>query len=119
MREHAIILPDRDNLGNPQPAVHNALRQALISEFGGLSAFPAGGHWLDKMKRLHWEPVREYRVAFDPTPANKRKFMLIARKAWQALRQMAGYIKHGDGTVEIIELPKPEAVELPLGGKAA
>lgn len=104
MRMAQIILPDFDNDGNGLEEHHKQLRNDLATTFGGFTAIPATGGWVDQTdNRLYEEDVIAYQIAMEDTPHNITKLHLIASSIGKAAHQLAMGITLPNGEFQVID----------------
>lgn len=108
MREALVHLPTLDNNGRTLATVHAAARRALCEAFGGCTVEAGRGCWMHEGK-LYDEEVQVYRVAMDATPANLLNFRAIGLELGVQARQVAVYMVHATGDVEIADVMTVEA----------
>jgi hypothetical protein len=66
-----LILPCEDNKREPLTEVHNALKRELCELFGGFTAVPCYGGWIDEATGKYYEDRSfEYRVAMPKMECN-------------------------------------------------
>lgn len=102
MREAALILPVRDNAGRSVSAAHTQLSSLLVDSFGGYTQRHCEGAWRDDTGHVHKDSSSEYAVAADWNDAKRDKLERIARVVGRKARQLSVYVRHDDGTVNIL-----------------
>jgi len=112
MREARIILPLADNDGKPVDTAHEYLKGRLCRLFGGFTATPVMGGWMDDSGRLYEDRSIAYDVAMEDTYENARKVGSIAEIAGQMAKQLAMYVRLPNGNVQILNIePAAEAAK--------
>lgn len=109
MREARIILPLADNDGRPVEAAHDYLKARVCRLFGGFTANPVMGGWMDNDGRLYEDRSIAYDVAMADTAENAKSVATIARIAGDMAKQLAVYTRLPDGSVDIIDLTNAAA----------
>jgi hypothetical protein len=97
MREAKLILPVYDNRGISLVNVHEALHAKLAHHFKGYTATTADGGWKGGS-----EPVIVYTIAMRNTSRNNERLYDIAEWLVEQAQQDAIYVKHPDGTVQLV-----------------
>ena len=105
MHEARLILPTKGNEGESLNAVHETLRRKLAKTFGGYTALPIYGGWIDDAGALIEEPGIAYDVAMDISEANRAALNDIAGELAASANQSAIYVRHAFGEVEFIRSP--------------
>ena len=103
MRESTIILPRVDNDGRPLNDELDAALSAFIEAFDGATIQEANGCWNGPNGR-QCEPIIRVHVAHSDSYKARQKLRTLAIRAWRSMRQLSGYLKHGNGEVEIIDV---------------
>lgn len=104
MREARIILPLYDNDGIDLQDVHKSLKTRLCAEFGGYTATPSMGGWIDNSGKLYEEPGIAYDVAVpDDSIAIIETLRDIAGLTGRKANQKAMYLRLPTGKVEILD----------------
>jgi len=104
MREARIILPLYDNDGVDLQAVHRSLKTRLCAEFGGYTATPSMGGWIDNTGKLYEEPGIAYDVAVPEANIGTIETLRdIAAIAGRKAMQKAMYLRLPTGKVEILD----------------
>jgi hypothetical protein len=103
MREARIILPVNDNEHHVLEEIHNKLRKMLCLSFGGYTAQSVYGGWVSDTGEVFEEPSIAYDVAMDPDPAKEEALRNIAKQVGHEAKQLAMYVRHASGEVEILE----------------
>lgn len=114
MKEARFILPLADNSGLPLDLLHVDLERELCRRFGGATITASAGIWADNNGRVYREPGRCYDVAMadDGSPqANvlAKLFAGIAAAYGRRAGQLAVYLRHASGQVEILDLKTARA----------
>ena len=97
-----IILPKTDNDGNSLMTIHAEYRKAFCHCFGGYTALPACGGWVDDKGKLYEDASIVYHIAMDDTYWNAEKVRGLANAAAHEMRQEAIFIVLPSGEVEFI-----------------
>jgi len=103
MKEAKIILPVCDNKGNDLNAIHRSLRVYLAKHFGGFTATPALGGWVNNQDILQEEKVVVYTVAVGDLSDATTALWTICRTLRKAARQDSIYYCDSSGSVHFIE----------------
>ena len=104
MREARIILPLYDNAGIDLQDVHRHLKTRLCAEFGGYTATPSMGGWIDNNGKLYEEPGIAYDVAVPEADITVIETLRdIAALAGRRACQKAMYLRLPTGKVEILD----------------
>ncbi|MBB4039094.1 hypothetical protein GGR34_000729 [Microvirga flocculans] len=105
MREARIIVPLKDNDGNDLTAVHTFAKHALCRKFGGFTATPISGGWMDDDGTFYEDHSIAYDIAMVPDRQDDVLRDLVLELGVMA-RQLAMYCRYASGTVEIIDTSK-------------
>ena len=95
--EVQVLIPVRDNEGNPFTPAHDAVFEAyLASHFGGFTRLPAevGGGWVDEDKRYYPDTTRIYVVGVAGILASGEALRLMAEIAKAHYRQKAIFLRY-------------------------
>lgn len=115
-RETKLILPMNDNNGRDLLRLHEKLAHELTMRFGGATAsIGDAGFWADPLGQLKSEPVVVYLIAADTDEKTKIQFSEIALRYGRDAGQHSVYLCHGDGNVQMVEIPQltDETEDLP------
>ena len=107
MKEARIILPLSGNEGQSVEQVHSALKRKLALEFGGFTAVPAFGGWVNPKGELVEEAVYVYDIGCSDVPkrdadAASEALVRIAKWACEAADQVCVYVKDFSGEVSLV-----------------
>lgn len=103
MKIASLILPNADNAGTPLHDVHACLRADLQDNFGGFTALPSSGGWLDARGVVVAETGTLYFIAMLDDAENERKLRSIARHVCKLASQDCVMIATAAGVVEFID----------------
>lgn len=107
MREARIILPVLDNDGASLAHVHAGLKRALCEAFGGFTALPSHGGWIDQRDgKLYEEAGVAYDVAAQEGNATRVKLLTIAVHVARDAAQVCVYVRLPNGEVIFVEPDK-------------
>lgn len=110
--ESRILLPLLDNAGKSLAHVHKALQLDLMQSFGGFSASPISGVWLDKETGKEYrDESTAYDIAADWNAAaydgadfsNADRLLDLARWHCRAANQVCLYLRNGKGVVQYVD----------------
>lgn len=104
MKVHKIILPSFANGGGDIERPRNRALQAITRAFGGMTSWPAIGHWQNPdTGAVQSEAVTVHAIAFEPSDASLHLLREIAANFGRDAGQHSVYIEHADGTAEMVQ----------------
>jgi hypothetical protein len=106
LREALVILPDSKN----DKPIHATLKRELCNVFGGYTATPCQGGWVNPQGELIEDYGTAYSVAMLDSEANRAVFKEIANTIGKLAKQQAMYVRYANGEVEIFDVyGRPQA----------
>jgi hypothetical protein len=103
MREATIILPNRDNHGNPVDHAHHGLQHDLANKFGGFTYADVHGAWVNEKGTLVYDTSRAYTVALEHTGYTTMTLRTLAIRYGQQAGQDCVYVRYASGDVELVD----------------
>jgi len=74
MIQFELYVPLLDNNGKTHPAVHDAVRKALLKKFGGFTRYKTRGGYVGENSVYMFEPVNVYRIFADDSSRGRLRF---------------------------------------------
>lgn len=104
LRESRILLPIAGNDGEPIDNAHAGLVADLSSAFGGVSRSIIDGTWIGPDGKVYAESCYAYDCATIDNRDARAKVRAYALARAREAHQLAVYVRHGNGSVDIIDV---------------
>ena len=103
MQVAQLNVPAYDNDGVMIPHVAEEAKRMLCRTFGGFTALPAQGGWLDlDTGKVQMEPMHVLQVSMDVSSTNEDTLRDIARMVAREANQKVVYVVHANGHTELV-----------------
>jgi hypothetical protein len=98
-----IILPLRDNQGRRTAAAHEALRAAVLDNYGGYTQTLVTGVWRNEDGVVFNDDSLKYEIAMDTGAGAGKKLVEIAAQACRDADQQCVMIQTASGRVSFVK----------------